>query len=101
MSSLQSWKERWALVWGWFTQKEVLKVVGVGAFMLGAFFGFRFFNKMGGPSIMRIKEIHDSVVKCQEKAENAKESLVVDQCVTTESKNITMEFILVSKLKQK
>ena len=78
-----------------------MKVAGVGAFMLGAFFGFRFFNKMGGPSIMRIKEIHDSVVKCQEKAENAKESLVVEQCVTTECKDITMQFILVSKLKQK
>lgn len=50
---------------------------------------------------MRIREIHDSIVKCQEKAENAKESLVVDQCLTTEAKEITMQFILVSKLKQK
>ena len=50
---------------------------------------------------MRIREIHDSIVKGQEKAENAKESLVVDQCLTTEAKDITMQFILVSKLKQK
>jgi hypothetical protein len=68
MSSYQEWKDRLALLWDEVAQNGALQLAGVGAFMLSALIGFKYYNQLRGPTFLRIQEIHDSVLKNLEKA---------------------------------
>jgi hypothetical protein len=101
MSSLAWWRERLSWAWESLTQENVLKSAGVGAFMVGAFISFRFYNRMRGPAVLRIMEIKDCIERSLERAQTSRESLLLEQSHSTEARDITMQFLLVSKLGQK
>jgi hypothetical protein len=101
MSSLTTWKERFSSAWDWVSQYGVMKGVGVGVFMLAAFMGYRYYNRLKGPSVLRIQEIQDCIGKSLEKAQGSRESLVLEQTHITEARDVIMQYLLVSKLKQK
>jgi hypothetical protein len=69
--------------------------------MLAAFLGFRFYNRLRGPAVLRIQEIKESIERALDRAQASRSPLLLEQSHTTEARDVTMQFLLVSKLGQK
>lgn len=78
--------------WEWVSQYGVLKPLGVGAFMMAAFLGFRYYNRMGGKTVLRIQEMASRIERSVERAHVSRESLVLEQVHVQEGRDITMRF---------